>query len=79
MKESKVIFQNGCPVLTVDGEKMPALAYITYFEENNDYELFAENGFRLFSVSVGLSNQPINAASGFTPHAGGVFDQKGCG
>ena len=77
MKQSKVIFQNGNPFLSVDDKIMSPCAYITYFEENNDYQAFSDNGFRIYSVSVALANQPINTASGFCPHAGGVFDKKG--
>ncbi len=77
MKESKIVFENGNPSLVVDGKKMPALAYMTYFEENNDYALFAQNGYRLFSVPVALAHQPINPNSGFCPHFGGIFDEKG--
>lgn len=77
MKESKLVHKNGNPIFLIDGQETPPLAYITYFEENNDYRLFAEKGFRLFTVSVSLSDQPINADSGFKPYAGGVFDKKG--
>ena len=61
----------------MDDKELPALAYITYFEENNDYELFSQNGFEIFSVNVSLANQPINTKSGFSPSACGVFDTKG--
>lgn len=75
--ESKIICTGNAPQLFVDGSILPACAYITYFEENNDYKEFANRGFRLFSVSLALADQPINATSGFNPHQGGVFDRKG--
>lgn len=77
MKESCVFLKNGNPVLRIGNEELPAVAYMTYFDERNDYRAFAEKGFRIFSVSVSLSYQPINTASGFAPYTGGVFDKKG--
>ena len=77
MKQSKIVFKNENPFLSVDTELFPACAYITYFEEHNDYKAFADVGFRIYSVSVSLADQPINTTSGFSPHADGVFDQKG--
>ena len=77
MIRSKVVYRNGTPYFSVDGEILPPCAYITYFEEHNEYRAFAENGFRLFSVSVTLASQPINTKSGFSPQRKGVFDRKG--
>lgn len=77
MKTSKIILKNQNPVLQIDGEEFPSCAYITYFEERNDYKAFAERGFRIYSISISFADQPINTASGFTPYVGGVFDEKG--
>lgn len=74
---SKIEAIGGLPYLVAGEERVPACAYITYFEENNDYEGFAKNGYRLFSVPITLSNQAINTTSGFLSHRGGVFDVKG--
>lgn len=77
MKESHVFLKKGNPVLKIGNEELPAIAYMTYFDERNDYKAFAAKGFRIYSVSVSLSYQPINTSSGFMPYAGGVFDKKG--
>ena len=77
MKESKIILKNGNPCLCIGDEELSACAYMTYFDERNDYEMFSKRGFRIYSVSVSLAAQPINAESGFMPFEGGVFDVKG--
>ena len=77
MKTSKIILKNQNPVLQIDGEEFPSCAYITYFEERNDYKAFAERSFRIYSISISFADQPINTASGFKPYLGGVFDEKG--
>lgn len=74
MIKSEMKMRNGAPVLVVDGKPVSPCAYMTYFDERNDYSRFAEASFRVFSVSLSLSSQPINTASGFMPYAGGVFD-----
>lgn len=77
LKESHVFLKKGNPVLKIGNEELPAIAYMTYFDERNDYKAFAAKGFRIYSVSVSLSYQPINTSSGFMPYTGGVFDKKG--
>lgn len=77
MKESKIILKNGNPCLCIGDEKFPACAYITYFEEHNEYEAFSKVGFKIYSVSISLASQPINPKSGFMPYEKGVFDVKG--
>ena len=77
MKESKIILKNGNPCLCIGDEQFPACAYITYFEERNEYEAFSNAGFKIYSVSISLASQPINTKSGFMPYERGVFDVKG--
>ena len=77
MKPSKIELINGNPVLCIGDEKLPACAYITYFDERNNYEDFTSEGFRLYSISISLASQPLNTLSGFIPYIGGVFDKKG--
>lgn len=77
MKESKIVLKNGNPCLCIGDEQFPACAYITYFEEHNDYEAFSNAGFKIYSVSISLASQPINTKSGFMPYERGVFDVKG--
>ena len=77
MIKSSIKTLGGLPYVAAQDELIPACAYITYFEENNDYKSFASHGYRLFSVAVTLSNQAINTTSGFLSHRGGIFDVKG--
>jgi len=77
MKESKFFIKSGRPFFTAEEKIIPPVAYITYFEERNNYKDFAEKGFKVFSVSVSLADMPINPQSGFKPFEGGVFDKKG--
>ena len=76
MEDVKIVNKNGNPAICIGNENIPACAYITYFDERNDYDLFSKNGFNLFSVSVSLASQPINTLSGFMPYQKGVFDIK---
>ena len=43
MKESKIILKSGNPCLCIGDEQFPACAYITYFEERNEYEAFSNS------------------------------------
>ncbi len=77
MVESKIITRNGNPILLIDNKEFSPCAYITYFDERNDYELFAKKGFKIYTVTISLAKQPINTLSGFTPFYSGIFDKKG--
>lgn len=77
MKETKYIEKNGVPYFKVGDDEIPAVAYITYFEERNEYKKFTDIGYRIFSVSVSTAARPINTTSGFMPFFSGVFDRKG--
>ena len=55
MLESKIIIKNGNPVLLIDGKEFSPCAYITYFDQRNDYELFAEKGFKIYTVTISLA------------------------
>ncbi len=76
MKESRISSRSGNSYFEIDGRTLPACAYITYFEERNEYKTFAQSGCRLYSVSISTASQPINAVSGFMPFERGVFDDK---
>ena len=61
MKETKYIEKNGVPYFKVGEEEIPAVAYITYFEERNEYKKFTDLGYRIFSVSVSTASRAINS------------------
>lgn len=77
MKASKFINKNGITFIDIDGEELPLVAYITYFEERNDYKKFYELGYRIYSVTVSTAKRAINSRSGFMPFHSGIFDIKG--
>ena len=67
----------GVPTLFVNGEPLPAAAYMTYLEEYNNYAQFAEAGYTLFSVPVLFAGRWINANDAGKPFHAGIFDKKG--
>jgi len=77
MTTSRMVKKNDNWFFEINGEVFPACAYVTYFEEHNDYKLFADLGYRLFSVTVSFADQPINPISEFRPVPTGIFDKKG--
>ena len=67
----------GKNLLYVNGKEICTAAYMTYFEERNDYKNFADAGYRLFSVCTYFSDIPINSGTGFTPcrKGEGIWDK----
>ena len=74
---SYVAAHGGVPTLFVNGEPLPAAAYMTYLEEYNDYAAFADAGCRLFSVPVLFAGRWINANDYCRPFHAGIFDREG--
>ncbi len=73
--KSEVKINGGIPSIFIDGKKINASAYMTYFDENSRVGDFAKRGYKLFSVCAYFSDLPINEYSGFTPCRGnGIFD-----
>ena len=66
----------GVPALFVNGEPLPAAAYMTYLEEFNSYDKFAQAGYNLFSVPVLFAGRWINANESGKPFTAGIFDKK---
>ncbi|MBR6728426.1 MAG: hypothetical protein IKM08_09565 [Clostridia bacterium] len=75
MLNSCIESANGRPELVINGKRLPAAAYTTYFEERSRYEDFIEAGYRIFFVNISMTALPINSAvTGFTPFYVGVFE-----
>ncbi len=75
MIKCKVENCGGIPSITVNGNKINACAYMTYFDENSRAGEFAKKGYKLFSVCAYFSDLPINEYSGFSPCRGnGIFE-----
>jgi len=77
MTVSRILKTERGSVFEINGEIYPPCAYLTYFEERNDYARFSSVGYRLFSANISFAKQPINTKSDFIPFFGGVFDRKG--
>ncbi len=74
MLKSKIIFSNGKPMVDINGELYPPLAYTTYFDECGKWSEFINSGYRMFFINISFTDLPINNSSGFTPFRTGVFD-----
>ncbi len=73
---SSVSMFNGVPTLFINQKPCEGAAYITYYTHKNDYALFAEAGYRLFSMPVFFAGRTINASTGIPPFGPGIFDDK---
>ncbi len=67
----------GVPTLCINGKAYPSAAYMTYFEQFNDYEKFTKAGYSFFSVPVLFAGRWINASADTPPFKKGIFDIKG--
>lgn len=68
---------HGVPTLFVNGEPLPAMAYITYVDHAACYRSFGDAGYRLFSCSVCFGDRPINALNRAAAMRHGIFEVKG--
>ena len=67
----------GVPTLYINGEPHAAVAYMTYLEKFNEYDDFADAGYKFYSVPVLFSGRWISITDGLTPFKKGIFDEKG--
>lgn len=67
----------GVPTLFVNGGAYPSVAYMTYFEQFNEYEDFAKAGYKFFSVPILFSGRWINSSADTPAFKKGIFDKKG--
>lgn len=74
---SRIDNYNGVPTLFINNEPQPALAYMTYFQENNKYQSFVEAGYQLFSLPVYFSTRGINTLTNIESFEEGIFNVKG--
>ncbi|MCQ2471227.1 MAG: hypothetical protein MJ147_04225 [Clostridia bacterium] len=81
MEKFKGIFSEvkdcgGIPALYINGKVYPSVAYMTYFEQFNNYKNFADAGYNFFSVPVLFSGRWINSTANTPPFKKGIFDDK---
>ncbi len=76
MLKSKIQFENGKPMINIDGENFSPLAYTAYFDECGQWEDFIKSGYRMFFVNISFTSLPINNTTGFTPFRTGVFEEE---
>ena len=74
---SEVRMHGGVPTLFVNGEPYPAAAYMTYLEDYNRYDAFADAGYKLFSLPVLFAGRWIGMTRDMTPFGKGIFDREG--
>ena len=75
--QSEVKDCGGVPALYVNGEPFTSVAYMTYLEDFNKYDDFADAGYNFFSVPVLFAGRWINAQYNLNPFKSGIFDKKG--
>ncbi len=76
MLKTKIQFKNNRPMININGELHPPLAYTTYFDECGEWSDFIHNGCKMFFVNVSFTDLPINNFTGFTPFRKGVFESE---
>ena len=64
---SSVVSKDGVQFLTVNGQRIDSVAYITYLPENNRYEDFAKAGYSLFSTCVFFGSNCLKKPSTVDP------------
>ncbi len=73
---SAVIIRDGKQLLTVNGQVIDSVAYITYLPRSNRYEDFAKAGYKLFSTCVFFGSNCLNSTSGLEVFSKGLFDEE---
>ncbi|MCQ2399198.1 MAG: hypothetical protein MJ072_01685 [Clostridia bacterium] len=58
--ETKVVLKNGIPKLSCNNVIIPTDCYLTYIDEEGDYDNFHKANFNLYSVSIPFHNRSIN-------------------
>lgn len=76
MITSSIEVENGIPVLKINGEKVPANAYITYFVEKACYSDFAKSGYTLYSVPIYFATRGIQEMNIIPPFSDGIFENE---
>ena len=71
---SEIRLQNGTPQLFVDGLPIDGTAYMTYLAENNRYADFAQEGYKLYSISLFFGTNNLNEFSGSRSFSRGIYD-----
>ena len=66
--------REGIPVITVNGEPIMEMAYVTYRPPHNRYADFAESGVKLYSVNLNVSEMPINERAPVLVFQKGIFE-----
>ena len=77
MIHSEVARSGGVPSLFINGREVPAMAYVTYFDEEGCFRSFREAGYRLFSLAVYFGDRGINSVTGISPFSPGIFSRRG--
>ena len=75
--KSEIRSERGRSELYVDGKRVPAMAYTTYFEERSAYKSFLDAGYRVFFINLSFTDKPVNSfESGVTVFSVGAYENK---
>ena len=67
---------NNLPTITINGNPIPEMAYITYIPKNNCYNDFAKAGVKLYSVNLNFSEIEINEHAPVLVFQKGIFENE---
>ena len=76
MITSSVEMKGESPILKINGEEVPAHAYITYFIENARYDDFSEAGYKMYSVPLYFATRGIQEMNEIPPFGEGIFENR---
>ena len=74
---SRIANHGGVPTLFVNDVPQLGMAYITYYEERNHYQDFANAGYRLYTFTTYFGDQTINENAYPSPMNRALFPSKG--
>ena len=73
---SKILVKNNRPTLFINNKMVETDSYLTYIDENQDYDAFNKIGFNLFSISIFNHSRTINENTQLKSFANGVLDSE---
>ena len=76
--KAKIIQRKNNLILWANGEEILPAAYMSYLEQNADYEGFKRAGYRLFCACVYMGDCSINEVSNVRPFNDHVWKARGC-
>lgn len=66
----------GVPTFIINDKPASQTAYITYFEDKNCYQDFADCGYNLFSVPIMFASRTVNEADPAPVFVEGIYENE---